>query len=336
MAVENQLTNLIKANGSLEFPGLGVFTIVYQPAKIDFIQNKISPPGKFISFQSNNSSFDAQNQIDINLNKDLEWSNYFKDIYSKLAKKETVVLPGLGSIYQDFRNEVHFIPSQQNYDENTFGLNVIPAKTVSRKTKVDHLFEKKKPIIVKKKGISNILSELAFSILIALSLLTVGFGFWYAINTKKIVQTPTRFQIAESTLESQRKLEDILDYDAKWSTPGYFDLDSLQSANDANRFKLSKSDKKASEIAAAKEIKNLIAIEKSKKTYKIAVGSFSNESNAKILLKKISKMQLTAVNEHTKTNMTRIIIIKHADEAELKDLMSKIKSSINTKAYVIR
>lgn len=336
MAVENQLTNLIKAKGSLEFPGLGVFTIVYQPAKIDYIQNKISPPGKFISFKPNSNSFDAQNQIDFNLEKELEWSNYIKEIYSKLAKKETVVLPGLGSIYQDFRNEVHFIPSQQNYDENTFGLTVMPAKSVLRKTNLDKLLEKKKTIIVKKKGISNILSELAFSILIALSLLTVGFGFWYAINTKKIVQTPTKFQIAESTLESQRKLEDILDYDAKWSTPGYFDLDSLQSAKDANRFKLSKSERKASEIAATKEINNLIANEKAKKTYKIAVGSFSKESNAKLLLKKISKMQLTAVNEHTKTNMIRIIIIKHSDESELKDLMSKIKSSINPKAYVIK
>lgn len=335
MAVENQLTSLIKAKGSLEFPGLGVFTIVYQPAKIDYIQKKISPPGKFISFKAN-SSFEAQNLIDVNYDKELEWSNYFKDIHSKLAKKETVVLPGIGSIYQDFRNEVHFIPSQQNYDENTFGLTVMPANTVFRKANFEPLIEKKKPIIVKKKGISNILSELAFSILIALSLLTVGFGFWYAINTKKIVQTPTKFQIAESTLESQRKLEDILDYDAKWSTPGYFDLDSLQSVQDANRFKLSKADKKSSEIAAAKEIKNLIANEKAKKTYKIAVGSFSQESNAKVLLKKISKMQLTAVNEHTKSNMTRIIIIKHADDAELKDLMSKIKSSINAKAYVIK
>ena len=337
MAVENQLATLIKLNGSLSFPGLGLFSIVYHPAKIDYIQNKITPPGRYISFEAKTDGL-VDNNADSGIPEDNEWSNFIKEVNSNLGKKETVVLPGIGSVYQDFRNEIHFIPSQLNYDDNTFGLSSLRAEPITRQapTITTTLSEIKMPELIKKKNWNNVVSELAFSILIGLSLLTVGFGFWYAISTKKIVQTPSKFQIAESTLENQRKLEDILDYDAKWSTPGYFDLDSLQSEKDANRFKLSKADKRASEIAAAKEVKKLIATETAKKTYKIAVGSFSQEYNAKVLLKKISKMQLTAVNEHTANNMTRIIIIKHCDDAELKDLLLRIRHSINAQAYVVK
>lgn len=337
MTIENQLAALLKANGYLEFPGLGKFSINYQPAKIDYIQQKITPPGKFVSFDPNVKTVNSE---DANL-KGIDqntWNYFIEGVKSRLQKKETVALQGLGSIYQDFRNEIHFIPSQLNYDDHSFGLSTIYAEPITRQASNENTIkpETKMPLTVKTKKWTSYVSELAFSVLIGLSLLTVGFGFWYAINTKNEVKAPSKFQIAESTLEGQRKLEDILDYDAKWATPGYYDEDSAATSNNTEELKVNSSPESIKKKESVSGTSKLVINKSPGKTYKIGVGSFASEKNANELIKKLSKHGFTSAYEHTTSGMNRVIVIKHCDDKEINNVLSNLRSKVNKQAYLIR
>lgn len=361
MSIENQLSELIRYANHVTVPGIGKFQLVYKPATIDYVQKRITPPGKFISFQ-----FDEQSTYqDITTDQcpeidRLEWESTGQEWQARLNNKETILIPNIGSIYKDFRGEIHFLASGLNYDDAGYGLQNIKIDPVIRKP----LEQTPAPTILQKsnknsKRWSSQFADTAFSVLIGLTLIVISFGIWYAMSSKQINQPSSRFQVAESTLEDQKKLEDILDYDAKWSVPGYMGEDTLYADSIAESFgDVAEQDEETITEEKVKTETNTVIVKpkvenidkkitETKKSVKkpeisdseskcmISVGSFSDKANALSLFKKLLKKGFKSEIKTTSTAMSRVVVLSNCSENELNAMLNKLKSEFNQQAFIV-
>ncbi len=367
MSLENQLSDIIRLTQSVTIPGLGRFNLVYKPSQIDYIQKRISPPGKFLAFEDNDKlgvkDIPAQQCPEMD---HLLWESTGSQWRQRLDNKETILIQNIGSLYKDFRGETHFLPVGLNFDDSFYGLQNLGIDPVIRKSPEPSSIQAK-PIStsLREKKWSSQFADMAFSVLIGLTLIVISFGIWYAMSSKQIAQAPSKFEIAESTLEDQRKLEDILDYDAKWTQPGYFGEDSL--SQDTVFEEMGDAEDLKAEVQPSESNENnepslenpspkppLKKVEKSKNTKisnseekpavkatiklncMISVGSFSDEANAKSLSRKlVSKGYVTSIKSSS-SNMQRVVVMTSCTDSELNSLLKKLQRDFNSQAYVVK
>lgn len=343
-------------------PAVGRFQLVYKAAQIDYIQKRISPPGKFIEFIEN----DAITAQDLSTDQCPEiehasWDNMGVNWLQRLNNKETILVPNIGSLYKDFRGQTHFLANGINFDDSYFGLQNLTIVPVIRKQTAAPIAAVPKPTVsIKTKTLrrSGQFADLAFSVLIGLTLIAISFGVWYAMGTKQIAKAPSKFEVAESTLEDQKKLEDILDYDAKWTQPGYYAEDSLANENDTldeilpgdgtesettNTENASVSDDTANNVIETKaEIAKAKPAVISQPTLAntgdcmISVGSFSSESNAKTLVKTLEKKGFTATIQSSAANMNRVVVMSACNKSDKIIMLDKLKKDVNPNAYFLK
>lgn len=374
MSLENQLADIIRRADSLTVPGIGRFNLVYKPAQIDYVQKRITPPGKFLTFEDNPklTVHDIPSDQGPEMDRSL-WESTGQLWHSRLDNKETILIPNIGSIYKDFRGEVHFLPVSTNFDHSYYGLQNLPIHPVIRKSAESPNIQAVPRVpLVKTKKWGTQMADVAFSVLIGLTLIAISFGVWYAMSSKQVAQAPTKFEIAESTLEDQRKLEDILDYDAKWTQPGYFGEDSLTqdtalaefddsvsafesgedmvetsvNANPSNVGKTtseelkSKSAGKTVPSPAAekpeKEGGSASQISESQLKCMISVGSFSSEANALTLSKKLNRKGYTSSIKLSQNNMSRVVVLTKCSGDEQTRMLDKLKREFNPQAYIVK
>ncbi len=360
MSIENQLSDLLRLTGHTVIPGIGRFQLEYRPAVIDYIQKHISTPGKFVNFHFNESLLinDIPDAQCAEIEKSL-WESAGINWQERLNNKETILLPNVGSVYKDFRGEIHFIPSNVNYDDASYGLRQLNIEPVIRKSEVAPVA----PVVPKpvSRPKSNFqFADTLFSVLIGFTLIAISYGVWYAMSSKQISQPASRFPIAESTLEDQKNIEDILDYDAKWSVPGYYGEDSV--ASDSVSEDVASNDdqdtavlnevevpKPAVPVASGKpktnpaiketniRMRNAVKATPTDLSCMISVGSFSNDANAKSLLKKLSaKGYHTTIKINETNNMSRVVVMCTCDEAVLNATLARLKDGYNAGAYIVQ
>ena len=69
----------------------------------------------------------------------------------------------------------------------------------------------------------------------------------------------------------------------------------------------------------------------------ISVGSFSNDANAKSLLKKLSaKGYHTTIKINETNNMSRVVVMCTCDEAVLNATLARLKDGYNAGAYIVQ
>lgn len=340
-------------------PAVGRFQLVYKAAQIDYIQKRISPPGKFIDFIEN----DALTSQDLSIDQCPEiehasWDNMGLNWSARLKNKETILIPNIGSLYKDFRGQTHFLANGINFDDSFFGLQNLTVDPVIRKQTASPIaIVTKPPVSIKTKTLrrSGQFADFAFSVLIGLTLIAISFGVWYAMGTKQIAKAPSKFEVAESTLEDQKKLEDILDYDAKWTQPGYYDSDSLtvDTLDEALPGDGTESEDSSTEDAIvpiesknnATETKVKIAAPKpaivatptlaNSGDCMISVGSFSSETNAKTLVRSLEKKGFTATIKAS-ANMSRVVVMSACNKADKVIMLDKLKKDVNPNAYFVK
>lgn len=357
MFIENQLSELIRHTGRAVVPGIGQFQLEYKPAVIDYIQKNVSPPGKFVSFVFN-ESLNTANIPDsqcAEIEKIL-WETEGQKWQERLNNKETILLPNVGSIYKDFRGDIHFLPAAINYDDASFGLRNLKIEPVVRKSEQPSAGQVSvKPVLPKSEKSTFQFADTLFSVLIGLTLIVISFGVWYAMSSKQISRPASKFQVAESTLEQVRNLEDLLDYDGAWTVPGFQGDSAMPQDEELANPEIVATDEQPREITAPvpavptnpvtkTEVKEKL-VEKTKPSAmtevnyncKISVGAFSNEANARALTKKLSgKGYKSSIQSGQTGGLSRVVVMAPCESAALNAMLSKIKADFNAGAFVVQ
>ena len=129
------ISSLLYRHSVVSVPGLGGFISQYKPVYIDHVAGSLAPPSKQISFDINKGIDDGilleevrkryatgQTQAEIAL------LDFVSDVKSKLAQKETVVIPSVGRLLQDYEGKINFVGDTTNYNTEAYGLPVISFK----------------------------------------------------------------------------------------------------------------------------------------------------------------------------------------------------------------
>lgn len=138
--MDEYLKQLVVQRDTVILPDFGALETGYEPASIDYVQGKLYPPNKSLSFNANLRINDGtfMQYVQRAAQTDYETAKqsvnaYIRDIQQRLAARETVHIAGIGKFFRDLNDAIHFLPEgQAKLYPATYGLPTISAYPVMR------------------------------------------------------------------------------------------------------------------------------------------------------------------------------------------------------------
>lgn len=141
IAVGELIAGLLCENDTVGVPGLGAFTKKTLAASLDQIQDKVLPETSLIEFNANLAMDDGLLIAYIKDRFELSYveakrtvSEYVEQVNQALDRKEIVIFPQVGRLYNDFERKLQFIPDNTNFNLATFGLPAVEISPVKKST----------------------------------------------------------------------------------------------------------------------------------------------------------------------------------------------------------
>lgn len=141
IAVGELIADLLYENDTVGVPGLGAFTKKTLAASLDQIQDKAFPETNLIEFNANLAMDDGLLIAYIKDRFELSYveskrtvSEYVEQVNQALDRKEIVIFPQVGRLYNDFEKKLQFIPDNTNFNLATFGLPAVEISPVKKTT----------------------------------------------------------------------------------------------------------------------------------------------------------------------------------------------------------
>lgn len=139
IAVGELISTLLYENDTVGVPGLGAFTKKTLAASVDQIQDKASPETSLIEFNPNLAMDDGLLIAYIKDRFELSYveakrtvSEYVEQVNQALDRKEIVIFPQVGRLYNDFEKKLQFIPNKTNFNLASFGLPAVEISPVKK------------------------------------------------------------------------------------------------------------------------------------------------------------------------------------------------------------
>jgi hypothetical protein len=114
-------------------PGLGGFTRERDLAVLDYVQGMIFPPGCKLEFKPHLVTNDGllthkiQETYTVSVSEaTAAIQEFVKHIRQLLSNREIVEIAGVGRIYQDYEQQLRFLPEGENFNPDAYGLPAVP------------------------------------------------------------------------------------------------------------------------------------------------------------------------------------------------------------------
>lgn len=123
------IETLLYDNETVSVPGLGAIVSHYKSAVIEPVQGAVHPPSKSLEFNENlimddglllNLIVDKYDLPRAEAEKII--SDYVNDVKAAIKRKEFVVFPNVGRLYQNYEGKYQFLPDDSNFNTDSFGL----------------------------------------------------------------------------------------------------------------------------------------------------------------------------------------------------------------------
>ena len=131
-AVTTSLRALLMEEGRVCLPGIGTLLVVEQPAMVSLMEGKAAAPCARVAFNANLVVDDGRLRREVGAD---EAAGFVRQTRESLDAGRTVLLDGIGKLYQHQTGEVRFSPGAGNFSKDTFGLPDIDVKPIVRKEK---------------------------------------------------------------------------------------------------------------------------------------------------------------------------------------------------------
>lgn len=328
------ISDLLQFNECVTIPEFGAFIVNPSSAQIDMSKNKLTPPGRTVSFNKNVKSNDgllahafAENQ-GVSYEDALEYLKAF--VYqakSELQKQNLFELPGIGTFYRTSENLLKFEPDQMDsmmsFGLETFHLTPLHSQPYFGKENV-HSPKTATPEIqyIRKTGTWSkvgwglaVLPFLAYLVWIPTKsgVLNKDKNFQFS-NLNPFKPTPCE----EYTPRIGHLLE--LDLDAK-------DL-LLENLNTSN---LKFAVPETTNVVIAEAPKKI-----EKKRYQIVGGCFSEKSNASRLMDKLVSQGYEAEMLDYKNGLYLVSYGGYTSSRDARLALKKVKANANASAWLYK
>lgn len=349
---------LLYTHSSVIIPGVGGFVSKYQEAAIDQVQGQIAPPSTTINFNSNLVTNDGilinhiKNKYNIPYEdaKDMV-EKFVQDTQAALNNRKTIVLPKVGKLYKDYKEEIQFLTDHHNFNADSFGLPAVQFYPVLR--------DKKPPVpsptpqvsrtttttATKAAAATNWLDTftdwfqkaLPFIAAVVLVLIAVTVYFVLKDNPKpaspladntesniRLNQKPNSEKDTNTSISGEDDDEIIDDFDTEVNTIGEDDDDSV-------------GDNKGGISDDSEDNRNTegITLHPDQKSAIIIVGGFSSRANAQKRAEEISKSGYTAYIDK-KNNLNRVgILFPYDTEEDINKVLRYAKRKFDSNAWIL-
>ncbi len=218
MDIGAYIATILYEHNTVAIPGLGSFVSQYKSADIDQVQGKLHPPGRTVAFNPNLVGDDGL------LTRHLQQlhgigpaeahhivERYVGEVKEAIERREIVVFPEVGRLYQDYEKNLQFLPDNTNFSLDAYGLPVMEAYPVARPKATKQ--EQKQQEMVKRDRAANkglLAAILGGSLVIAAA---VYFLFFYSglpkddtlqrVPTSRVNVSPSVRPAADDSLQKE-------------------------------------------------------------------------------------------------------------------------------------
>jgi CCDC81-like prokaryotic HU domain 1/CCDC81-like prokaryotic HU domain 2/SPOR domain len=305
MKIDKSISTLLYQYDCVVVPELGGFVANYVPAKIQPIQNTLSPPSKGISFNKNLNKNDGLLANFIVQTKGVDYSSSCKIIEEYVAKintdlklKKKVLIDDIGTLFLDSENRIQFDPeNSKNYLLESYGLTTfqkLPIKRITLEDKITKEFkDRTAPLVaVKEKNRNSKKLLVAAAITIPLIFAAIWIPSQYDLSDNINYANLNPFKPASKAIYLERETT------AEFKKPegSNFKEKLAEASEDQLAIEVSFIDgeepvvvKLKNAIAPTKTVSTYVATNNVDLKYHIIGGCFSKKSNAKKLVRKLKK-----------------------------------------------
>ena len=150
--VASCIGELLYEYNSVIIPGVGGFVAKYKEAAIDQLQGVVSPPSKELNFNTNLVLNDGILVNHVKNKHQLAYEEartvvdeFVEQLKEALENGQKVVIPLVGELYKDYRNNIQFRAEQNNFNTDSYGLPSVQFYPVIREKVV---LEDKEPAVI--------------------------------------------------------------------------------------------------------------------------------------------------------------------------------------------
>ncbi len=350
MNIESYIADLLYEHQCVVLPGVGGFVVNQQTAQIDPINHTIYPPSKVVSFNPNLKNNDglltkyvADNEcIPYTTSSDIV-SAYCNDICTSLKEQKVVQIEDVGTLSQIESGLIDFMPSDVNFDLQSYGMQPLDCFPIYRKKELIHdLNEKNRQASLKRmtdNSVRPMPTWIKRGAVACIFLLLVGVPFFNNVFTTDDLVVVTESDPSETTdftgsilpvhdsqAQSNNSSNTTNSDESKEEIPDNPSPTPQQVDDSGTELESSDPQKKPSAVESAE-------IETS--SYKIVMGAFGKEKNALKLKDRLEASDYTVTIQVLKNKLNRVIIHVDIPSTELNTTLQEIRQNHNPKAWLL-
>jgi hypothetical protein len=135
---------LLYRRESVCLPDIGTISTQYRDASVDHVKGAISSPTLDLEFSAHQHPDDGKltqeiatlNQISLP-EAGTRLADYLLEMNIVLSRNEMFNIPGVGRFYLDYEKRIKFQSDGENFNTDTFGLPLVQAEPITRKTPLE-------------------------------------------------------------------------------------------------------------------------------------------------------------------------------------------------------
>lgn len=137
--VEKAIKELLYEKEVVIIPNLGGLVGTPAPASVDYVGGRVGPPSKKMEFNPNLVTNDGvltkfiEQEYTVSFREAVAVvSAFVAQAKEALDRREMVEIQGVGRLYRDYEQHLRFIPEDENFDVNSFGLPAVSFSPLER------------------------------------------------------------------------------------------------------------------------------------------------------------------------------------------------------------
>lgn len=310
------IADVLTIEDMVVIPGFGGFITKYRSASINAASGHIEPPTKYIAFnqqldQSDNTFaryLDEQTFIEFSPRS---YDQFVSELKTTLAHNDIIQIPRVGRLYQDYEGVVHFLPEEENLNNDTFGLpsfTYVPRKRINPALHAEKTIEQNSPM------------PLFFRVATAASVIfLIGLLSWIGIKSSNINGISTSNKISKVDSSSNTRTSELSIIDVLKDTPLVAETEN---------------DLKTSPVvipeSKVEDKKTLVF------SNVIIVGAFSKIDNVERMEKRIKSLGYETFRDQVR-GLSRVgIQVNYGNQKELEDILDLARNEITSKAWLLK
>ncbi|HEB62530.1 MAG TPA: SPOR domain-containing protein [Bacteroidetes bacterium] len=275
--------------------------------------------------------------------------DFVADLKSKIEAREIIVFPKVGRLYKDYENKLQFLPDNQNYNLDVFGLNAVQFYPILRNKettlaeaitpKAVSLTSLKKEVLPKRKARVSLMQK-AMPYLLGLAFFAFVITLYTVLKKDPdIISKVQKVPVSETRINTKPSL-DIADEEFDEGIDERFGtvVEEETEPSVTTEADIITTPKK---VATPKKRAKAIDTEAStlgpeQKEAVVIIGAYRSKDNVRKLIEKLYDTGFDAYQDKRK-NLTRVgAQFFYEKESELQKKLKLIRNKFEKKAWVLK